>query len=411
MKVTLIHGKYFNSWEALGLGYIGAYLQKHFCDLELNFFQGCFDDEASIIKGAQDSHIVAYSCTTPTFNYLINIAKLLKEINPQIKNVIGGYHPSAVPHSCLVPEIDHVVVGEGESALEEIIKGGAEKIIKGKKLAFNQLPWPDRKLIKNERNIEIAYKENHKRITSFHSHRGCPFMCRFCADGFNKVLYGKGKIRHREVPDLLDEMEAVSKEYKLDLMKFSDPTWNIDVKWVMEFCRQKIRRGFSIPFYPNIHAATCTEEMFQLMAEANCYEVAIGIESGSPKILRQIGKGTTVPKIKQSVSWAQKAGILVRGYFLLGMPNETLEDIQLTDKLAEELNLDEYGFTILCPYPGTQMYDEEKFKAVDWEKADEYSNDFWQSNFLSNSMLKEYQHYFINKYKNKLTSRMEHATK
>jgi len=409
MKATLIHGNYFNSWEALGLGYIGAYLQKHFGDLELNFYQGCFDDEASIIKGAQDSHLVAYSCTTPTFNYLTKIAKLLKEINPRIKNVIGGYHPSAIPHSCLMPEFDHVVVGEGEYALKAIIHGTAGKIITGEKIAFDQLPWPDRKLIKNERNIEIAYKENRKRITSFHSHRGCPFRCRFCADGFNKVVYGKGKIRFREVHDLLDEMETVSKEYRLDLMKFSDPTWNTDIGWVMEFCRQKIKRGFSIPFYPNIHASTCMEEMFQLMAEANCHEVAIGIESGSPKILRQIGKGTSVPKIKQAVSWAKRAGIMVRGYFLLGMPNETPEDLQLTDKLAEELELDEYGFTILCPYPGTQMYDEEKYKAVDWEKADEYSNDFWESAFLSNNQIKEYQQYFIEKYQDKLTFRMTSA--
>lgn len=409
MKVTLIHGKYFNSWEALGLGYIGAYLQKHVRDIELQFFQGFFDDSAIIIKEAQHSQIVAYSCTTPTFNYVKNIARQLKEINPKIKNVIGGYHPSAVPYTCLVPEIDHVVIGEGESALKKIFEGTEKKIIMGEKLAFNQLPWPDRKLIKNERNIEIAYKDNNKRITSFHSHRGCPFMCRFCADGFNKVLYGKGKIRHRDVHDLLDEMEAVGKEYQLDLMKFSDPTWNTDVNWVMDFCQEKIKRGFTIPFYPNIHAATCTEEMFQLMAEANCYEVAIGIESGSPKILRQIGKGTTIPKIKYSISWAKKAGILVRGYFLLGMPDETIEDLQLTDRLAEELELDEYGFTILCPYPGTQMYDNEKFKAVNWEKADEYSNDFWESNFITNNHLKEIQHYFIEKYKNKLTPRMSHV--
>ena len=139
------------------------------------------------------------------------------------------------------------------------------------------------------------------------------------------------------------------------------------------------------------------------MAEANCYEIAVGVESGSPKVLKQIGKGTTVEKIKKSVEWAKKAGILVRGYFILGMPDETEEDIRLTARLAEELDLDEYGFTILCPYPGTQMYDSEKYKLVDWENADEYSNDFWQPNHLSNQLLKEWQSLLTKKFKEKLT--------
>ena len=205
------------------------------------------------------------------------------------------------------------------------------------------------------------------------------------------------------MPDLLDEMEAVTRSYSLDLLKFSDPTWNTKVEWVVEFCREKIRRGFNVPFYPNIHAGMCTEEMFRYMAEANCYEIAVGVESGSPKILKQIGKGTTVEKIKRSVNWAKKAGILVRGYFILGMPEENEEDLKMTEQLADDLELDEYGFTILCPYPGTQMYDPRKFSAVDWANADEYSNDFWQTNYLSNDQLKEWQKHLTKKFKEKLT--------
>lgn len=406
MKVILIHGKYFNSWEALGLAYIGAYLKAHAKDIEIGFYQGCFDDDETIITGCQDADIVAFSCTTPTFPHTVKIAKSLKQINPAIHTVVGGYHPSAITQDCLVDGIDQVVVGEGEVAMVDIVRGNRNKVIQGRPMEFTELPWPDRKLIKNERNIQVAYNDNKKRITSFQSHRACPFKCKYCADGFNKVLYGNAKnvvVRYRPVNDLLDEMQEVSNSYKLNLLKFSDSTWNTSVNWVNDFCREKIRRGFSVPFYPNIHAGMCTEEMFQLMAEANCYEIAVGVESGSPKILKQIGKGTTVEKIKKSVEWAKKAGILARGYFILGMPDETEEDIKMTEILAEELDLDEYGFTILCPYPGTQMYDSGKYKSVDWENADEYSNDFWQPNNLSNQQLKNWQQYLIKKFKEKLT--------
>lgn len=406
MKVVLVHGKYFNSWEALGLGYIGAYLKSKVEDIEIEFYQGCFDDDDTIIKGCKDSNIVAFSCTTPTFPHAVKISGMIKKINKTIRIVVGGYHPSAVPYDCLVEGINQVVIGEGEAAMLEVVRGNKDRIIYGRLMDFNELIWPDRGLIKNERNIQVAYADNKKRITSFQSHRGCPFRCKYCADGHVKVLYGSTKqnlVRYRRISDLVDEIEEVTKKYKLDLIKFSDPTWNTNINWVNEFCREKIKRNMTVPFYPNIHAGICTEEMFYLMGEANCYEIAVGVESGSPKILKQIGKGTTINSIKRCVKWAKQAGILIRGYFILGMPDETEEDLKMTEKLADELELDEYGFTILCPYPGTQMYDSEKYKSVDWEKTDEYSNNFWYTKYLSNQQLKNWQRYLTEKFKEKLT--------
>ncbi|HDH04521.1 MAG TPA: B12-binding domain-containing radical SAM protein [Nitrospirae bacterium] len=406
MKVILVHGKYFNSWEALGLGYIGAYLKHNMKDIEIGFYQGYFDDDRTIVKGCLDADIVAFSCTTPTFPYAAAIARAVKQENSGVRTVVGGYHPSAAPGESLIKGIDQVVIGEGEAAMLDIVMGNRERTVYGRPMEFEELPWPDRELIHNKRNIQIAFNDNMKNITSFQSHRACPFRCKYCADGFNKVLYRGLKrvpVRHRSAQDLLDEMMEVTDTYKLDLVKFTDPTWNTSVDRVVEFCREKIRRGFTIPFYPNIHAGVCTEEMFYLMAEANCYEIAVGVESGSPKVLKQIGKGTTVEKIKRTVGWAKKMGILVRGYFIIGMPDETEDDLKLTEKLADELELDEYGFTILCPYPGTQMYDQQEHGSTDWENTDEYSNDFWRSDHLSNSRLKEWQQYLTGKYREKLT--------
>ena len=143
--------------------------------------------------------------------------------------------------------------------------------------------------------------------------------------------------------------------------------------------------------------------MIELMAEAGCYEIALGVESGSPKILRQIGKGTTVKTITRAVKWAQKYDLIVRGYFILGMPEETDEDIRMTEEFAESLELDEYGFTILCPYPGTVMYNKKKFIGIDWENTDEYSNDFWRTNYLTNQELKDWQKHLTDKFSDKLT--------
>ncbi|MEO5377976.1 MAG: B12-binding domain-containing radical SAM protein [Magnetococcus sp. DMHC-6] len=410
MKISLVQGRYFNSWEVLGLGYIGAFLKKHLPNIEINFFQGCFDDDETIIAGCQESDIVAFSCTTPTFPQVEQVATRLKAINPAIHLVVGGYHASSLPEESILGPIDQVVVGEGEWAMLDIVKGNRAPIVIGPPVEFADLPWPDRRLIRNERNIQVAYNDNKKRITSFQSQRACPYSCTYCLDGHTKVMYPnfkKAPLRYRAVSDLLDEMESVTQEYKLDLLKFSDPTWNINQKWVIDFCREKINRKFNVPFYPNIHVNVGSEEMFQWMAKAGCYEIAVGIESGSPKTLKQIGKGSTVEKIRKSVEWAKQANILIRGYFILGMPDETDDDLKMTDQLAEELNLDEYGFTILCPYPGTIYYETVRQEKIDWANADEYSNNFWNGKFLSNAQIKEWQSYFMNKYGHKLTGRSE----
>lgn len=406
MKVVLVHGKYFNSWEALGLGYIASYLRSRVDGIELAFYQGCFDSDEEVVEACRDANIVAFSCTTPAFPYSASLGRLVKEANPNVHTVAGGYGPSAIPNDCLVEGIDQVVSGEGEDAMLQIVSGNRDNIVYGRPMDFSELHWPDRKLIHNERNIAVAQADTGDRITSFQSHRACPFMCRYCLDGFNKVLYQnarKAQVRYREVGDLLNEMEAVAWEYGLDLAKFSDPTWNTNIDWVVEFCREKIRRDFRLPFYPNVHATICNQEMIELMARAGCREVAIGIESGSPKILKQIGKGTTVETIRRCVKWSKEAGIIVRGYFILGMPEETNEDIELTESLADELDLDEYGFTILCPYPGTQMYDGVAFADVDWEATDEYSNDFWRTRTLTNEQLKQWQNRLTERFAQKLT--------
>ena len=159
MKVVLIHGKYFNSWEALGLGYIGAYIKKNVSDIDIHFYQGCFDDDNTVVSGCVDADIIFFSCTSPSFKYCVEIARKVKKVNGKVHTVIGGYHPSSLPEESLVEGIDQVVIGEGEQAVVDIIRGNRDKILIGSRMRFNELDWPDRDLIKNEHNIEVAYRE------------------------------------------------------------------------------------------------------------------------------------------------------------------------------------------------------------------------------------------------------------
>lgn len=380
MKITLIQPRYFNIWEALGLGYIGSNCGNH----DINFYQAYFDKDEDIIKGASKSDIVGFSCTSPTYQHGLFLAKEIKKLSPNSHIVFGGNHVTAIPE--LGEHVDQIVTGEGEVAFNFIVNDSDKNpIVTGDHESFEFLRWPDRKLINNNRTLNLCQKMTGKRIGSFQANRGCPFSCKYCAE---KVM-SHHKIRQRDVNDLLDEIESVTKEYSLDMFKFVDAMFDTSVDYVKEFCETKIKRGINIEWECMMHARYTDEEMFKMMKAANCVQIDVGCESGSNKILKQMRKGVTTDKLINVFDLAKKHGLKRRGFFIIGMPEETNEDLLLTEKLIDRLVPDSFGVTIICPYPGSDYYCD-KYKNVDWSKTDEYTNDFW-NNSLSNKDLKSWQ--------------------
>jgi len=406
LKIALIQPKYFNIWEAIGLGYIAGYCKKnHKGKLQIDYFQGYFDHDDLILKSLEDVDIVGFSSTSPTIKGALGLAEKIKEINQKVITVFGGFHPTALKEDLIeLDAVDQVIAGEGEKAFLSILQGNRERIVEGSAVNFPELPHPDRDVIKNFREVDLCQKLINRRITSFQSVRVCPFQCIFCAE---KTITGKfdsrsNPIRERDPGDLLDEIEVVSKKYALDMFKFVDATWNTSAKKVIDFCKEKIKRANRLEWECNLHAGLTNEEMFYWMKEANCSQINVGCESGSPRVLRAMRKGITVDRIRDVFYQANKHGLRRRAFFSIGMPDEDSEDIRLTGKLIEDIRPDVVGVTILCPYPGTGLYDQSKFSNIDWSLTDEYSNDFWRTNSLSNQELKYWQKYLTDKFKDNL---------
>ncbi|MCA9733241.1 MAG: B12-binding domain-containing radical SAM protein [Deferribacteres bacterium] len=410
MRVTFVQPYYRNVWENIGLGYIIAYCKQHFPgDLDVNFYQGNFDSDAAIVRGAIDSDIVAFSATSPCFPPAVRLAAAIKAENPNVRTVVGGWHVTALQEKALNEFIDQIVVGEGEQAMLDILQGNTDRIVRGTALPFSSLPWPDREAIKNHRTVNLCETMNGQRTTSFQANRVCPTSCVFCAE---KTMTGKfnrrlNPIRSRPVEDVCDEIASVVEKYDLTYFKFVDATFDITPQYVIDFCREKIDRGIETEWECLIHASFCNEEMFYWLKESNCNQINVGCESGSPKILKQVKKGTNVETIENVFRWAKNYGINRRAFFILGMPEEDREDLRMTEELIDRMEPDVVGFTILCPYPGSSLYDHEKYGDQDWEQTDEYSNDFWRNKAFSNQELKDWQAYFIDKYSDKLCERLD----
>ena len=413
-KVVLVQPYYENIWEPIGLGFIAGYLKKHFVgDLDVQCFQGNFDTDEVIVSACADADVIGFSCTSPAWPHALRLAKEIKKINPTTRTVVGGFHPSALPNECAAePAIDQVVIGEGEEVFLEIVNGRSEQIIQGTKPPMQALAWPDRSVIKNIRTVDLCESMNGKRTASFQCNRVCPVNCAFCAERIVSGRFNKrnNPIRSRDVSELCDEIEQVIKDLDLTYFKFVDATFDISAKFVIEFCKEKIKRGIKTEWECLIHASFASEEMFKWLKDSQCHQVNIGCESGSDKILRDVGKGLQVRTIKRVFEWAKKYGVERRGFFLFGMPNETRADLLLTEELIDEIRPDVVGFTILCPYPGTALYDPAKHQNVDWEKADEYSNNFWHTDHFTNIELKAQQAYFKTKYDLLLCERQEDSS-
>lgn len=405
MKIVLVQpnvGFGGHTWEAQGLGYIGAYIKK-FIDADIEFFSGFYDLDNKIINACKDADFVGFSCTSPQMRHALHLSRMIKEINPQVMTVFGGCHPSALPkETSEYNEVDTVVVGEGECAFLKIIKSSEKCSIVNEGYVENidSLPFIDRKLIKNERNIKTAYKDNKMRITSIFSSRGCPFNCVFCA---SNVIWGKG-VRFRSPDNVLSEMDTLINEWSIDFIKFSDDTFVINKKRILEFCQKKSSFKLDIPFGCNARVDAMNKEIFEALSKAGCEELWFGVESGNPSILHDMKKGITLEQIKKSFELAKKFGIKTRAYCLIGMPNDTYDTIKDTEKLLDEIEPDHVGFTILAPYPGTTFYND-SFKDIDWSEVDEYSNNITKTKYLSNEQLKREQERLVEKYQNKAVFR------
>ena len=185
--------------------------------------------------------------------------------------------------------------------------------------------------------------------------RGCPYQCAFCG---SKSMWAR-KIRAHSIPYCVELMEELIARYHLDGFSFLDDELVTDRKRILALCAEIQRRGLhrKIRWEAHSTATSANEEVFRAMQEAGCVNVRIGIESGSEKILRFLKKGqATVKKNLLAVRAARDAGLSVFGSFILGSPEETVDDVLETINFIRHSGLNSCAVFVAVPYPGTELF-------------------------------------------------------
>ncbi len=393
------------SWEPMvttpmGIAYLGAVLRdagyevklldtvceapyketvvsEHICRFGLDYHE-----IIERITGWQP-HAVGLSCIfSNQWPAAAEIARRLKAIDPDMAVVAGGAHPTFLSELCMKDApIDFIIKGEAEESFPELLSklgnGKAYDDIDGlvwrdngvvrenPKVSFIQdldtLPFPAHDLLPTEKYFELAlpmaYSFMSPRTLPVVTSRGCPCRCTFCS---STHLWGK-RYRMRSAENVMAELDWLVDRFKIEEIKFQDDNLTVKRKRAEQIFNAMIERPYRLFWNtPNgIAVWTLDQDLLELMVRSGCFEITMAIESGNQEVLSNlIKKPLKLEKAREVNEAAKKLDLSRAGYFIIGFPGETREQIMDTVRFARELKLAGWGIFIYNPLPGSELYEE-----------------------------------------------------
>ena len=391
MKILLVNPSYHDVYRTfdfvlppLGLAYMGAFLSESDYDvsiIDLNVSQ----DKLSIPD--DDWDLVGITLDTSRYYKGMDYARMLK--SKSIKVVVGGPHASFMAEEILESgSADFVVRGEGEKTMLELVKalsqGGNLEQIRGLSYRLDNevthnadrtysddldtLPFPARNLLNMDKYR--TSKLGTRSITSILTSRGCPYQCSFCASSKLAGTFW----RARSVESIIEEIQFVKDTYGYRAFAFVDDNFTLNPQRVIDLCEEIGKRSLDIHWwcFSRVDTIVKNPEMVSLMYEAGCRSTYIGIESKNQETLDSYNKKISAEISREAISILKDNKIEMTASFIIGALNEDKEMVEDTLRFAKSLNPNTVSFTILTPYPGTDLFEQVKDRIItfDWRKYD-----------------------------------------
>jgi anaerobic magnesium-protoporphyrin IX monomethyl ester cyclase len=358
----------------LGILYLAAFLRREkVCDVEVIDSQVEELDypglKERIRKVSPD--LVGISAMTFTLLDCIKVARIVKELHPNIPIAWGGSHIHIYADETIkLPEADFCFTGEGEHAFVELIKTLHNpdewdkiqglvfrrngKIVRTptRKLLANDdldlLPFPARDLVPYHKYSSVMAKRDP--ITTMFTSRGCPFRCSFC----DRPHLGKN-FRANSPNYVVNEMEECINMGIREFLIYDD-TFTVDKKRVHAICDEILRRKLDIGWDVRAKVNTIDADLLKHMKAAHCERIHYGVEAGTDRIMKVLRKGITTEETRKVFKMTKEAGIDTLAYFMIGSPSETRDEIKETFQFMQDLDPDYTHITILTPFPATEIY-------------------------------------------------------
>ncbi|MBU2617285.1 MAG: B12-binding domain-containing radical SAM protein [Euryarchaeota archaeon] len=395
MKVLLIHPpceeEIYQRFLGLiappiGLAYVAAMLEREH-EVKIIDMPAERKDIAKVKKEIElfKPGALGVYCATYRVDYANQVINATKEVDANIRTMMGGPHASLLAEDVLArnPNLDAVVCGEGEITVPELIhawESGELAEIRGMVFRENghvvrnpprpliadldSLPYPARHLLPMDKyRLFGAFK-----MGTIVSSRGCPHGCHYCSV---PAIYGR-KWRARGAENVVDEMECLCDNYDPDLIMFFDDNFDLDKKRTESICDEIMERGLEITWGYESASMGIDRKHLKKLRDAGCRILSYGIETTSNKSIATMKKSISTQEIREVMETSKDLGMLRIANIILGLPGESKEDVEESIELAKELNPEYPLFFLPAPYPGTKFYETAQkmgmIKELDWSK-------------------------------------------
>ena len=383
MKILLIYPYFLEARRQLedisvvpqGVFYIAALLKKHSYDVEIinwyNINEAPQNIKSELLKKKPD--VIGFSILHANRWGAIDIARIAKQVNPEVKIVFGGIGATFLWEHFLThfQEVDYVIIGEGEYPFLNLIrcldKGELHKIEQVKGIAFRQ----DGQVIRNQDAETICELDQLPNPAQYFGYqhvsltRGCAANCRFCG---SPQFWGR-QVRFHSSNYFVEQLFLLCKQ-GIKFFYVSDDTFTINARRVIEICKKMIQMKLDVQWAAISRVDMINADILYWMRKAGCIQISYGIESGAEKIRKLLGKHISDLQIRRAFELTQKQGIMARAYFIYGCPQESWHTIEETIELMDAIKPLSAIFYILDLFPGTALYD-------DYTQRNNLNDDIW----------------------------------
>ncbi|HEV2449782.1 MAG TPA: radical SAM protein [Thermoplasmata archaeon] len=366
--------KFVELYPSLGVLSLAAFLRDRGMDVavtDLTFARST--RPAAEAMRRHRPQLVGVHTKSLTLPRALEVARLAREAGALA--VAGGPDAATRPESYLDGGFDVVATGEGELTLLELagraaigapyadVAGTVSRVSGRLRRAparpflkeLDSLPLPAWELIDMEGYLRRWQARTGERRAALLTSRGCPFDCSWCS----KPAFGRS-FRQQSPARVLEEIEALVRDYRVDYLRFCDDVFGIERHWLEQLLDGLEERGLRIRFECLARVDLLKTDLLARLKRAGLERVYLGVESGSQKMLDAMNRGTRLAQIERVAEALRAAEVRQFWFLMLGYPGETLEDIEATLALFRRFSPEEYSVSIAVPLPGTRFYESVK---------------------------------------------------
>ncbi len=358
-----------------GVASISAVLKAAGHMTELLWLRDEIPDEQFVQQVRESApDLVGFSSTTLQWPFTLRYATALKAALDQLPLIIGGVHATLDSERVWSEGLfDYLCIGEGEYPMRDLLDAleqgrdslhienlwlrNREQVIKNTLRPWvsplDDLPLPDREIWDNDM---ILAENDHE--AALMASRGCPYSCTYCSNSVLKALPAGGRhVRMKSPEYVIEEVADLASNLDVRSLFFEDEVFTLKRSWVDSFCGLYKQR-FDMPFTVNVRQELVDRSMLEVLKDAGCSTIKLGVETGNEKLRHEmLGRKTTNQQIIEFFKTADDVGLKTCIFNMVGIPGDTVETIEETIQLNREIKANHVQVTMFYPFPGTKLYE------------------------------------------------------